>query len=344
MKLTFEQIKSAASGATSVFEDVCGVCFRRFTPPQAAAVLANRPETILTVQSCPGVKLMFRTDSATLGLSVEIFPRPQNRHFFAVDVCADGKFVGSLDNFSDQTIPDDYGDSFRPQETRREGTLSLGAGEKLVSVYLPWSMPFCLYALELDDGASFAPAVPEKHAIFYGDSITQGFDALHPRLTLASRIADAFGVQQNNKAIAGDGVLATLAVPRDDFDPEFVFIAYGANDWWRHTREQFHDEYRAFLGSVTKNYPGVPVFSLAPLTRGDSDDMRLMGPFHTMRDVISLVAAEFRDVTVIDCSDFFPADPLLYSDGRLHPNDRGFELYFNKLFPRLSAVMDARHG
>ncbi|MBR2935419.1 MAG: hypothetical protein IKB79_07555, partial [Oscillospiraceae bacterium] len=34
--------------------------------------------------------------------------------------------------------------------------------------------------LSLDDGATFIPAVPEKKVLFYGDSITQGMDCLHP--------------------------------------------------------------------------------------------------------------------------------------------------------------------
>ena len=44
-----------------------------------------------------------------------------------------------------------------------------------------------------------------------------------------------------------------------------------------------------------------------------------------------------EDVTVIRGYDFIPKDTGYFADSRLHPNDKGFEKYFEKLCMEISA-------
>lgn len=54
--------------------------------------------------------------------------------YFSVDVYANDKLIGCLDNFSDQTLPEDYFEITFPV-VEFSKTFDLGEGEKTVTVY-----------------------------------------------------------------------------------------------------------------------------------------------------------------------------------------------------------------
>lgn len=63
---------------------------------------------------------------------------------------------------------------------------------------------------------------------------------------LTARLADALGAEEVNKAIGGECFFPELAATKEDFQPEYITVAYGTNDWSRKLAEEFQTNCRAF--------------------------------------------------------------------------------------------------
>lgn len=341
MKLSFEQLCAAASGAVSAAREEDGVRFYRMYPEQAAAVAEQNRDFERRAQTAAGIKLTFRTDSSSLFLQVRV-GHARVRGYFAVDVYVNDKPVGSIDNYSHvEDIEHTVYSAMSFPFGSHEGSFDLGVGEKTVCIHLPWSMSCSISELSLQDGASFVPAVPEKKILFYGDSITQGYDALHPSMTYASRLARALGMAEYNKGVGGAAYCPKLAAVKEEFVPDAVVVAYGSNDWGAApTSDFFREQCRQMYGAIRANYPQTPVFAMGPILRHTSNECRGFGAFCKMAKIIEQVAGEFSNITAIDCLTFVPCDPGYYGDGIVHPNDRGFAYYFKALYPRIKAVLE----
>ena len=340
MKLTYEQICSACTGAVSTTREEGLIHFHRMHPTQLEAAMARGEAYYIRGRSNTGVKLTFRTDSTSLFLDLKASQGTMS--YFAADILVDGKLVGSVDNYSQfEPLP-----TFHTQRQYPLGDYSgrfdLGPGEKTVRVHLSWGPVTAIRELSLDDGATFLPVIPEKKVLFYGDSITQGMDCLHPCQTYSARIADALGMAEYNKAIAGTTAFPEMAAVPETFTPDVIVVAYGTNDWSLRDRDTFARDYRAMLENIQTNYPGVPVFALTPVFRFAMNEYRPFGAFCNLNPMIRAIAADFADVTVIDCFPFIPAHRNCFGDGNLHPNARGFDHYFKGLWPQMKAVLDAK--
>ena len=88
--------------------------------------------------STAGVKLVFKTDSKSLFVKVNI-SKGSTRAYFSYDVFVDGKMIGSLDNYSGMEIPQAYTTIDCPLGSF-EKIFELGDGEKTVCIYFPWSV------------------------------------------------------------------------------------------------------------------------------------------------------------------------------------------------------------
>ena len=78
-----------------------------------------------------------------------------------LDLVVDGHYVESLKNFENPT----FGTNYVTMEASFgdfSKVFDLGAGEKEVALYLPWSVGCVITGLELADGASFIPVKREK--------------------------------------------------------------------------------------------------------------------------------------------------------------------------------------
>jgi hypothetical protein len=60
-------------------------------------------------------------------------------------------------------------------------------------------------------------------------------------------------------------------------------------------------------------------------------EQRKFGDFADTHKIIEAVTREFKNITVIKGFDFVPQDENLFADARLHPNDKGLELFFGSL-------------
>lgn len=342
MILYFEQIKAATTGAVSVTQEQDGIHFSRMHPQQVQAAGEQEEAFFNRARATSGVKLTFRTDSPRLALDVNII-NVGVRAYYAVDVCVDGKLVGSLDNYShvENIHQTRYAEVPFENSGSCAGCFELGAGEKTVCIHLAYSKNCVIRELSLEDGASFVPAPPEKKILFFGDSITQGYDALHPSQTYASRISHALGMAEYNKAIGGMRFCPGVAQVKEDFTPDAIVVAYGTNDWSNvPSADYLREQCRRMYESVYNNYPNTPIFALGPILQRGSNGCRRMGAFCRVGQIIEEVVADIPNTTFIDCLTFLPWSTHCYADRAVHPNDRGFEYYCKGLLPRMKAVLE----
>lgn len=329
MKLTVEQIKAIAKGAVRIEEKNGAVHLFRFTKEQEEAYVgrttpSGKPLWDKTPATA-GIRLEFITNSASLSIEVEEVPA-SSCNCFVHDVFVNGKKLASFgENESD----------------KREfsANLALGEGEKEVRIYFPWSAASAIRSLILDDGATITPVQKSKKMLMFGDSITHGYVAIHPSASYASRLTDALDAEAFNKAIGGETFFPELAEMSDEGEFDYITVAYGTNDWSHVTKEVFDETAAAFYRALSRRNPNSKIFALAPIWRADYQTITKVGEFSYMKQVFDKLAKELPNLTVIDCFGFVPADSQYFADKTLHPNDAGFEYYFNGVWNEIQKYL-----
>ena len=156
---------------------------------------------------------------------------------------------------------------------------------------------------------------------------------MDPSKSYASRLTDAMGVETFNKAIGGELFNPPLARLKDDVCPDYVTVAYGTNDWsLSPDKETFDRKCRAFYSALSENYPNAKIFAITPIWRADRDKEKNLPSFDYVAEFIAEVAKELPNVTVLNGYDYVPHDESFFQDLYLHPNDEGFEHYFQNLY------------
>jgi len=316
-------------GAVRIREENGLVRLFRFTEEQQALYKTVSPNFYTKALSSAGMKLCFRTDSKRLLLKVVTEPG-STRSFFSYDVFVNGEAVGYLDNFSDDTLPKEYTKAdFQLGEFYE--TFDLGDGVKTVTVYLPWSVSTAIREISIEDGAFIEPVRHEKKLLIFGDSITQGYDALRPSQRYASVFADNLGAEEINKAIGGEVFRPELARLSDSFQPDYIMVSYGSNDWSKTDQAVCRENSRSFYKALRDRYPAAQIFAITPIWRADCREFRPFGQFEQVEKLIQQAVTGLDNVTLIRGFDFVPKDISYFSDKRLHPNDQGFAHYANNI-------------
>lgn len=330
MKLTTEQIKDITQGVAYVSEVNEKTILHRFTAKQEQVYKDRGKQDLYNkALSTAGVQLAFQTDSEKMFLKVATL-KSTTRSFFSYDVLINGKRVDSLDNFSDKLLPTGYVTAEFPfGEYSKQ--FNICSGMKEVRILFPFSVCSEIIEFSLEDGAQIIPVKEEKRMIFFGDSITQGYDALRVENRYTRRVASALHAEEFNKGIGGEIFFPLLARLRDDFEPDYISVAYGTNDWGNCTAEQFAVNCREFYSALAQNYPNSRIFALTPIWRADHMEQRILGEFEDVEKIIHRVTGDIKNVICISCQDFVPKDSKYFSDFRLHPNDEGFMLYADNL-------------
>ena len=66
------------------------------------------------------------------------------------------------------------------------------------------------------------------------------------------------------------------------------------------------------------------------------NEERVFGAFKNVEPDIRRAVADIENITVISGIDFVPESEEYYADLRLHPNDKGFECYADRLYEKIS--------
>lgn len=312
MNLTYEQVVSVTQGIAYMEQKEEGIQFHRFTEAQERVYDSSEfhPKQYATA----GVRLHFKTDSKSLYMKV-LTSMGSSRKFFAHDILVDGNLIGSLKNETE----DVFGEF--------EATFELGEGTKDVCIHFPWSVCSVLKEFSLEDGSFVEPVKKEKKVLIFGDSITQGYDAVNPINRYAANLADALDAEEYNQAIGGEVFCQWLAESRNNISPDYISVAYGTNHWHRSSSEEFRSICEEFYDKLVANYPNAKIFALTPIWRKDRTDITRFASFEEIGEIIADVVKKYDNVTCVSGRNFVPEDETLFSDLYLHPNDEGFKYY-----------------
>jgi lysophospholipase L1-like esterase len=344
MNLSVEQIKSITCGAAQILEEGGGLRFWRFTEHQQELYSQLRPVLTKiknyrpTSTTSSGVRLAFRTDSCHLGLKVDVF-RGSPRTFFSFDVLVDGQYYDSMDNFGENIYPQGEPKTVYPLGIH-EKEFTLPAGEKLVEIYFPWSVCPILQTLTLDDGATLTPVKRSKTYLAFGDSITQGYDILRPsrhHIPTAAKLLDA---DLTNKGIGGEYFFPPLADSPDDFQPDYITVAYGTNDLVHVDGTHFDEDVKTFFTSLRKHYPNAKIACITPIWRATFDGANNFDTIENLEKRMAAAVADVPGVKVVRGYEFVPQDTALLSDLSTHPNDEGFAYYCKNFWEGIKNAFD----
>ena len=180
------------------------------------------------------------------------------------------------------------------------------------------------------------------HVVFIGDSITDScdLDKFYPGL-------DAY-----NRGIAGDvtgGVLNRMKVSAYDLKPSLIVLLIGTNDYQRippHKNENILQNYRKILTKFKENLPDTPVIvqSVYPIADVNFHKHYKYGHGH-IKDLnagIKALADEFGYIYADVYSLLVDGDEemdMAYSNDGLHPNEKGYEIISEYLYPLIRSQL-----
>ena len=333
MRLSFDEIQNITCGA-AYLEDFDGqVRFHRFTAEQEALYLQYNDGFFEKCFATTGIVLRFRTDSSYLRIRTTVL-KATSRAYFSMDILKDGNVLGYIDNFSDSDVSGDYTIKGFPYGSFRK-EFDLGSGLKTIEIHLPWSSDLRLDALEVEIGSVVEPVRRPKTLLTFGDSITQGYDALRPTSCYTVKLAEALDADEINKSIGGERFIPALASLPDPVDPDYISVAYGTNDWGVGSWNQFSKNCPEFYRRLRETYPEARILALTPVWRKDMHEVRKCCEFLKIGEVIRESVEGLPGVTVINCFDMVPKEERYFADYRLHPNDEGFRHYTENLLKAL---------
>ncbi len=337
MKLSFEQIKEIATGAVDFHIEDGMLHLRRFTPEQMELYKVSNGSFYKKAFALSGMKLLFKTDSKNLFMKFKA-ENATTRKYFSFDIFVNGKPVDYIDNFSNMELPQMYTNIDYPLGDFSKN-IHLGDGEKTVCVYLPWSVKILFEEISVDDNAFIEAIKPEKKLLVFGDSVTQGYDALRPSNRYITKIADLLCADEYNKAIGGEKFFPELAELKEAFMPDYILVSYGSNDWFHRDVETFKVKCKGFFENLVKSYPNTKIFAITPIWRKDMTEERKFGDFKMVDPLIRDAVKDIENISVISGFDFVPKDEKYFADLRLHPNDEGFGYHIENLSKEIKALI-----
>lgn len=302
MELNYGQITKITFGAVEILTEPDGMHFHKCTEKQRLAWDSVSKDMGMRARTTTGVTLDFHTDSSfvTFTLSGGKF-----------DLLVDGTLVQHL-------VPTE--DSEELQLTQ-----CLSEGEHRLTLSFPSHSTGILKAVALDDGAYIKPHSFDCKMLFLGDSITQGWNSEFDSLSYAKRTAAYFNAEAVINGIGG-AVFVPESFDRIGLDPDLVFVAYGANDYWYYNSiNDFSQNMREYLKLVKQAYSEKRVFVILPIPRFDLENEVSDKKLEAIRSEI-LTAARELDFKIIDGCKAVPRLPEFYADA-VHPNALGFSLY-----------------
>ena len=321
MELTVEKIQSIMCGGVDIKEIDGKLRIYRFNDKEIAA--ENNPN----LHYSAGVRLVCKTDASAVKIKIHV-KNFAVRSYFALDVLCDGVPCGSITNCNDTT------GNFAEKEYQLgdfSGEFTLPCGEKLLEIVLPHSVVCDIEWLELENATFIEPVKRSKKLLSFGDSITQGYDALHPINSYAARLADILDAELFDKGLGGALFCPALVTAQDDITPDYITVAYGTNDWSSCSSAVLEENCRGFMKALSEKYPDVPTIVITPIWRADMDSIYKAGTFSDVVKIIENECKPYKNVIIVSGISLVPGKTELFGDTYLHPNDEGFKAYAENL-------------
>jgi len=315
MELTLETLQRITTGTVSITKEEGWFCFRRFSRapevyfPDDAGFQAK-------VTATASVTLDFITDAQQINFQYQA-TRASSRSLFFFDLYVNDALI-TTHGYADA---DEY--------LTGEFCWPLPAGENRIKLYFPNLYAMQLKNISLEGAAQIRPADHSRAMICFGDSITQGYDAMHPSLTYANRLAFSLNARMINKGIGGD-VFHPELIDDSDLNPDIVTVAYGTNDWAHSDHNTFLHSAETFLRKIRNTYPNAQVFVITPIWRTDSNRLTACGKFEDIATALNTICRSFSNVHVIDGLSLAAHMPEMLVD-HVHPGELGHVIYGTNL-------------
>ena len=167
MKLDLQKLKEITFGTQSIIEKDGYFFFNRFLENQANCYLSKNPDLFIKTRATASIRFSLITDADSISFDYDT-DSGSSREFANVDVFENDILTGHYD------LTIDKKDSFNHNFSK---------GEKKIEIYFPWSRQLFIKNVVLEN-ATFINAKSRKlKSLAFGDSITQGYDAIYPSNT-----------------------------------------------------------------------------------------------------------------------------------------------------------------
>ena len=217
------------------------------------------------------------------------------RTYFSLDVISNEEYIGSVRNFKEELLNKDYTKNQYPLG-EFSGNFSLGKGEKTVNIIFPWSVATELEEIEIENCTYIIPVKKEKKVIIYGDSITNGYDALYSYKAYACQVGNMLDAEVFNKAIGGEVFFPQLAKVSKLLNPDYILVSYGSNDWGKKEFDDFKQRCNEFYSEIANSYPESLIFAVTPIWRADLEEEREFGEFGNVEKHIKKVCSFYKNI------------------------------------------------
>ncbi len=333
MKLTICDIKKTVLGAEEVIQTQNGYEFLRFNAEEREVYASSDIE--MRTHTPAGVQLLFKTDGNRIHIKMKA-ELCLDRSFFSLDIIEDGCLTGSVKNFDEEKMTGFYSWDKYPLGSF-EGSIDLKSGKKEIRLVLPWSVRTIINEITIDNATYIEPVKKEKTMLMYGDSITHGYDSIHPSRSYAVRLADSLGCEAFIKAVGGEYFFPSLAKVKPTHNPDYITIACGTNDWASKDKARFDKNSEEFIKTISVNYPKSKIFVLTPIWRKDHTEVKesQFEDIFYIGKKLKKICDEVSNAICIDGWELVYHDENYFGDLRLHPNDDGFKLYWQNLLKEI---------
>ena len=327
MLLTLDNIKDIARGCARVEQRDEYFVLMRFSEKQEQAYIdLGNNDFHNKTYATSGVRLAFRTDSRNFVFDYKFFGS-SSRKFGYFDVYIDGRMIYHFGSEGTENMSG-------------HAEIPLPFGDKTVEIYFPWSYCAKISNVTIDDGAFIQGVHRPKTMICFGDSITHGYDAIHPSLTYTALLGSLLNADEINKGIGGDIFFPALLDEAECADPDFITVAYGSNDWCKCTATEFEANYRKFLSRLEQVYPKSEKFIISVIWHREfhlSSKMGLTVP--EQNAWMEKICRDYPTLHFIDGSLLTPHRKEFYTD-YAHPNETCFSIYAAKLYAAIQKALD----
>ena len=265
--------------------------------------------------------LEFLSDCSEISFDYRILPGSSQK-FYGIDLLIDG--MNTVCKF-EQT--DNTENTFTAKIEEQ--------GKKKITVYFPNLARMEIKNLTVD--GTIEKVERELKYLALGDSITQGYCTKHPSLTYVNILTEKFNTKTINQAIGGDRFNKENLDENMDFQPDFITVAYGTNDW--RTNADLYNNSFEYFKRLKELYAQVPIFALLPIYRNTAECPVVNGI--TLEDARGIIgkAAEENGIIVINAKNFIPHHEDFFCDRVLHPSETGFIYYGHNLYEAIKKIL-----
>jgi len=326
MKLTNEQIISAANGIVRTEQNELGLELHRFTREQEGFFYKTHPlfcrESFFNgyfgrnCRTCAGVTLDFISDAKVFEIkfSKTEYAKSQKERIYLFDLYVDNKLVESY-------------------KTESEIVYKASGEKQRFTLHFPYYAFPIITSVKLEDATVFLPQKRQVDILFLGDSITHGANSVNPSNTYVMRVARNMDIgilnQGNSGFVYDEGSIEKVC------EPKIVVTAYGINDFHRKNIELIDRDTTEFLQKLKETYKNSKIVSILPLWtvwNGNDENYKV-----AERNCIKSIYEEYSDY-IIDGYNLVPHNKKYFAD-ELHPNDQGFAFYGDKLTKELESII-----